>query len=88
MGLNDLLGVLKPYGPAGVVIAFLLFTVGALYLQNSKNYKERLEEANKRAERFESEVKALNNEIQKYLLLGMTARNVMGDATDEIRRLQ
>lgn len=88
MGLKDLLDFFSRYGPAGVVIAILLFVVGALYLQNNKIYKERLDEANKRADRFESEVKALNDEIQRYLLLGMTARNVMGDATNEMRKLQ
>lgn len=88
MGLPELVNLFSKYGIAGVIIAVLLFALGALYLQNTKNYKERIDEANKRADRFEAEVKTLNGAIEKYLLLGMSARNVMGEAADEMRRLQ
>jgi uncharacterized membrane protein YkvI len=84
MGLKDLLDYFGKYGVAGVIIAVLLFAVGALYLQLLKNLKE----ANARADRFEAEVRALNDDIQKYFLLGITTRKVMGEATDEMRRLQ
>jgi hypothetical protein len=49
---------------------------------------QNLKDANARADRFEAEVKALNDEIQKYLALGIAARAVMGEATNEMRRLQ
>jgi uncharacterized protein YdcH (DUF465 family) len=84
MGLSDLLGFFSKYGLAGVFIAVLLFAVGVMYLQLMKNLKD----ANARADRFEAEVKSLNDEIQKYLALGIAARSVMSDATTEIRRLQ
>jgi hypothetical protein len=94
VGLSDLLEYFSKYGPAGVIIAILLFVIGVLYLQQVKNFKERLAEANERnkettvrADRFENEVKALNDEIQKYLALGIAARTVMGDAANEMRRL-
>lgn len=87
MGLKDLLDYFSKYGPAGLAFAILLFVIGALYLQIVKNYKERLEEANKRAERFEREVKELNDEIQKFFALGTRWQNTVGDATNEIRRL-
>jgi hypothetical protein len=87
MGLNDLLNFFHQYGPAGVGFALLIFVVGILYKQNIDNYKERLNEANQRSERFEKEVKDLNDEIQKYLALGMRVQRTMGDATDEIRRM-
>jgi hypothetical protein len=84
VGLNDLLGFFSKYGLAGVFIAVLLFAVGVMYLQLIRNLKD----ANARADRFEAEVKSLNDEIQKYLALGIAARSVMSDATTEIRRLQ
>jgi uncharacterized protein YdcH (DUF465 family) len=84
VGLNDLLGFFSKYGLAGVFIAVLLFAVGVMYLQLMRNLKD----ANARADRFEAEVKSLNDEIQKYLALGIAARSVMSDATTEIRRLQ
>jgi hypothetical protein len=84
MGLSDLLGFFSKYGLAGVFIAVLLFAVGVMYLQLMKNLKD----ANARADRFEAEVKSLNDEIQKYLALGIAARSVMSEATTEIRRLQ
>ena len=84
MGLNDLLGFFSKYGLAGVFIAVLLFAVGVMYLQLMRNLKD----ANARADRFEAEVKSLNDEIQKYLTLGIAARSVMSEATTEIRRLQ
>jgi hypothetical protein len=84
MGLNDLLGFFSKYGLAGVFIAVLLFAVGVMYLQLMRNLKD----ANARADRFEAEVKSLNDEIQKYLALGIAARSVMSDATSEIRRMQ
>jgi hypothetical protein len=84
MGLNDLLGFFSKYGLAGVFIAVLLFAVGVMYLQLIRNLKD----ANARADRFEAEVKSLNDEIQKYLALGIAARSVMSDATTEIRRMQ
>jgi hypothetical protein len=83
MGLGDLITTFSKFGPLGIVIAVLLFAIGVLYLQLIKNLKD----ANARADRFEAEVKALNDEIQKYLALGLTARRVMGEATDEIRRI-
>lgn len=84
MGLSDLLGFFSKYGLAGVFIAILLFAVGVMYLQLMQNLKD----ANARADRFEAEVKSLNDEIQKYLALGIAARTVMGEAANEMRRLQ
>jgi uncharacterized protein YdcH (DUF465 family) len=84
VGLNTLLDFFSKYGLAGVFIAILLFAVGVLYRQLMQNLKD----ANARADRFEAEVKALNDEIQKYLALGIAARAVMGEATNEMRRLQ
>jgi len=86
MSLKDLIDVLHQYGPAGVAFAILIFVVGILYKQNIDNYKERLKEANARADRFEAEVKALNDEIQKFFAIGMKVQHTMGDATNEIRR--
>ena len=83
MGLNDLITAFSKFGPFGIIVAVLLFAVGALYLQLIKNLKD----ANARADRFETEVKALNDEIQKYLALGLSARRVMGEAADEMRRI-
>lgn len=84
MGLSTLLDFFSKYGLAGVFIAILLFAVGVMYLQLMQNLKD----ANARADRFEAEVKSLNDEIQKYLALGIAARTVMGEATNEMRRLQ
>jgi uncharacterized protein YdcH (DUF465 family) len=84
VGLSDLLGFFSKYGLAGVFIAILLFAVGVMYLQLMQNLKD----ANARADRFEAEVKSLNDEIQKYLALGIAARTVMGEAANEMRRLQ
>ena len=87
MGLKDLLDYFSKYGPVGLAFAILLFVVGALYFQIIKNYRERLDEANKRAERFEKEVKDLNDEIQKFFALSTRWQNTVGEATNEIRRL-
>lgn len=87
MGLKDLLEFFSKFGPVGIAFAVLLFAVGALYLQIIKGYKERLEEANARAKRFEEEVKNLNDEINKFMALGSRWQNTVGDATNEIRRL-
>lgn len=84
MGLNDLLGFFSKYGLAGVFIAILLFAVGVMYRQLMKN----LAEANARADRYEAEVKTLNDQMQKYFALGITARTVMSEAVNEMKRLQ
>lgn len=84
MGLNDLLTFFSKYGLAGVIIAILLFAVGILYTQQLKN----LNAAIARADRFEAEVKALNEEMQRYLTMGFAMRAVMGEATKEMRRLE
>jgi uncharacterized protein YdcH (DUF465 family) len=84
VGLSTLLNFFSKYGLAGVFIAILLFAVGVMYLQLMQNLKD----ANARADRFEAEVKSLNDEIQKYLALGIAARTVMGEAANEMRKLQ
>jgi hypothetical protein len=84
MGLKDLLEYFSKYGLAGLIIAVLLVAVGAMYLQLLKSLKE----ANARADRFEAEVKTLNVELQRYLTIGFTVRTVLGEATNEMRRLE
>jgi hypothetical protein len=84
VGLNDLLSFFSKYGLAGVVIAILLFAVGVMYLQQLKTLKE----ATARADRFEAEIKALNEELQRYLTLGFAVRSVMGEAAKEMRKLE
>lgn len=93
MGLKDLIDFFHQWGPVGVGFAILLFVVGILYKQNIDNYKDRLKEANERVkelnariERFEREVKDLNDEMNRFLALGMRVQRAMGEATDEIRR--
>lgn len=84
MGLSNLLDFFSKYGLAGVFIAILLFAVGVMYRQLMKN----LVEANARADRFEAEVKSLNDQMQKYFALGIAARTVMSEAANEMKRLQ
>lgn len=83
MGLNDLLTFFSKFGPIGIVIAILLFAVGILYVQMLGTLKE----ARARADRFEAEVKTLNDEMQRFLAIGMSVRRVMGEAASEMRRL-
>jgi F0F1-type ATP synthase membrane subunit b/b' len=87
MGLTELLNYFSKFGPIGIAFAILLFVVGALYLQIIKGYKERLDESVKRADRLEKEVKDLNDEINKFLAMGMRWQSTMGEATNEIRRV-
>lgn len=83
MSVTDLLPLFSKYGAAGIIIAFLLAAVIYLYKQQQKN----LTAANARADRYEAEVKQLNNDIQMFLALDLRAKRVMSEATTEMRML-
>ena len=83
MGLTDLIALFSHYGAVGIIVAVLISAVSVLYLQLIRNLKA----ANDRADRYETEVKQLNNDIQMYLALGVRAKQVMGEATTEMRAI-
>lgn len=83
MGISDLLSLFGKYGAAGIAIAFLLAAVITMYAQLTKN----LNAANARADRYEAEVKQLNNDIHMYLALDMRAKRVMSEAAVEMREI-
>lgn len=81
MGITDLLTALSKYGVAGGIIAVLMTVVTALYGQLLNSLKQ----ANARADRFEAEVRELNNSMQHYLSVGLAVKQAMSAATKEMR---
>ncbi|MGH7743342.1 MAG: hypothetical protein ACREQ5_00770 [Candidatus Dormibacteria bacterium] len=87
MSITDLLVLLKPYGLAGVIVAILAGVIAVLYRQQMKTQSKMLTDAQDRAARLEAEVKALNADIQQYMLVGNIVRQTMAEAATEMRRL-
>lgn len=88
MSLVDLVSLLAKYGVAGIIIAVLMSVVIILYTQLLRSHSQlvtNLAEATARADRYESQVKDLNTDIQMYLALGVRAKQVMGEAAAEMR---
>lgn len=88
MSLVDLVSLLAKYGVAGIIIAVLMSVVIILYAQLLKSHSQlvkSLADTTARADRYEAQVKDLNNDIQIYLALGVRAKRVIGEAAAEMR---
>lgn len=86
MSLDDLLNAVSKYGAIPVIIAVLALALVFIYKQQTDSLKAAKSEAQARADRLESELKALNAELQRYLLTGYMVRQVMDEAVTEMSR--
>lgn len=86
MSPADLLALVTKYGGATTIIAILTMVAAFLYRQQVQSLKDAKTEAQDRGTRLEAEVKALNIDLQKYIMMGLTARQVMNDAAIEMSR--
>lgn len=86
MSINDLLSAVSKYGAIPVIIAVLAVALAFIYKQQTDILKAAKAEAQARADRLESELKALNTELQRYLLTGYMVRQVMDEAVTEMSR--
>lgn len=85
MGINDILQLVSKYGAPTAIIAALAAVVIFLYLQQVKSLQDAKKEAQDRGTRLEAEVKALNTDLQKYIMTGLMVRQVMNEAAVEMR---
>lgn len=86
MSVTDLLTLVSKYGAAAVIIAVLAIVIAFLYKQQVKSLQDTKKEAQDRCTRLEAEVKALNADLQKYIMTGLMVRQVMNEAATEMSR--
>jgi hypothetical protein len=84
MSVTDLLTLVSKYGAAAVIIAVLAIVIAFLYKQQIQSLKDNKKEAETRSDRLELEVKALNADLQKYIMTGLMVRQVMNEAAVEM----
>lgn len=84
MNISDLLLLVSKFGAAAVIIAVLATVIIFLYKQQLQGLKDAKAESDARCVRLELEVKALNADLQRYIMTGLVVRQVMNEAAIEM----
>jgi phage shock protein A len=86
VSITDVLQLLTKYGAATTIIIALAAVIMFLYKQQIQSLKDSKKEVETRCDRLELEVKALNADLQKYIMTGLMVRQVMNEAATEMSR--
>lgn len=86
MSVGDLLPIFQKYGLVGTIAAIAVAALFATARLFHKNLQEQLEETKLRNKMLELELRHVNADMQKYLLLGIATHSALAEATDTLRR--